>query len=42
MFAKVTYVLHWTLRDEETHARVIKAWIRAFLQAVESLFDNNA
>ena len=27
---KVTYVLHWTLRDEETHARVGKLGLELF------------
>ena len=27
---KVTYVLHWTLRDEETHARVSKLGLELF------------
>lgn len=27
---KVTYVLHWTVRDEETHARVSKLGLEHF------------
>ena len=27
---KVTYVLHWTLKDEETHARVSKLGLENF------------
>lgn len=27
---KVTYVLHWTVRDEETHARVSKLGLEQF------------